>query len=159
MAKQHIRKADILLIIVCLLFALVLGLYFLFAKKSGAFLRISYDGKELYTIRLEEYSSKNAQTQRQPIQYYLITYADDTSLPEINRTDSRPDCPIDMPYNLLCISAGEVWMEAADCRDQICVRHKPVSHSLESIICLPHRLSVEIIGASGEDNTLDGVVK
>ena len=35
-------------------------------------------------------------------------------------------------------------MEAADCRDQICVRHRAVSAVGESIICLPHKLVVEI---------------
>ncbi len=47
-------------------------------------------------------------------------------------------------YNLLQISGGSVSIISADCPDQICVNHKPISGKGESIICLPHKLVVEI---------------
>lgn len=159
--KQHIRKADILLIIFCLLSALLLGIWFLLGGKSGTTLQISYDGTLLYTANLKHYSNTGSQVTERAEQYCLITYSDSGSLPEVNMTFVRPDCPADTPYNLLCITDGTVTMEAADCRDQICVHHKPISGSRESIICLPHKLAVEITGDSEEDDTdtLDGMVK
>ncbi len=47
-------------------------------------------------------------------------------------------------YNLLQISGGSAYMLEADCPDQICVNHTPVSRNGESIICLPHKLVVQI---------------
>ena len=38
--------------------------------------------------------------------------------------------------NRLVISGGSAVMEWADCPDQICVDHRPVSSGGESIICL-----------------------
>lgn len=57
-------------------------------------------------------------------------------------------------WNLLAVSKEEVSMLAADCPDQICVRHRPISRGGEGIICLPHKLAVEIWG---EEESLDGM--
>ena len=46
--------------------------------------------------------------------------------------------------NRLVIEDGQAWMEWADCPDQVCVRHRAVSKTGESIICLPNRVIVEI---------------
>ena len=48
-------------------------------------------------------------------------------------------------------------MEWADCPDQICVNHRPVSRNGESIICLPNEVVVSVKG--GEEAELDGVVQ
>ncbi len=57
--------------------------------------------------------------------------------------------------NTLCIKDGQVKMLEADCKDQICVHHKPISKSGESIICLPNKLIVTI--ESEESEKLDAV--
>ena len=46
--------------------------------------------------------------------------------------------------NVLQIENGKVRIAEADCRDQICVNHKEISKTGESIVCLPHGLVVEI---------------
>lgn len=46
--------------------------------------------------------------------------------------------------NVIVIKDGEVYMETANCPDQICVQHRHIRYSGESIVCLPHRLVVEI---------------
>ncbi len=162
--KQHIQKADIVLIGVCLLSALILGLWFLFGQQNGTVIRISYDGTLLYTIQMEKNNDMDhLGTARVQEQYCLITYSDPGtdkgSLPEITVTSSKPPCPSDTAYNLLCIAEGEIWMEAADCRDQICVHHKSISGNRESIICLPHKLVIELTCDSKDEVTLDGMVK
>ncbi len=159
-AKQHIRKADILLIIVCLLSALLLGIWFIFGQQNGTALRISYDGSELYTVDLKNNAGIISSATGNEEQYLLITYSDSNTLPEISVISDKTDVPADTAYNLLCITGeGKVRMDSADCKDQICVHHKPVSGSRESIICLPHKLVVEITGDSREDDALDGMVK
>ena len=45
-------------------------------------------------------------------------------------------------YNILNIREGKVSIIEADCRNQICVNTMPVSQIGDSIICLPHKLSV-----------------
>ena len=37
-------------------------------------------------------------------------------------------------------------MIEADCPDLICVHHKPISRQGESIVCLPHKVIVEVTG-------------
>lgn len=46
--------------------------------------------------------------------------------------------------NIVKIEAGKVNMIYADCPDQYCVFHAPIHDSYEPIVCLPHRLVVEI---------------
>ena len=49
-------------------------------------------------------------------------------------------------YNRLVIENGSAYMAEADCADRYCMAYKPISKSGETIICLPHRLVVEVAG-------------
>lgn len=51
---------------------------------------------------------------------------------------------IQMEGNTAVIESGTVRMRWADCKNQICVRHPAISKKGETIICLPHRIVVEI---------------
>ena len=53
-------------------------------------------------------------------------------------------------YNFVHIEYGQVWITEADCRDQICVNHKRIEKVGETIVCLPHKLVVEIVGEGEE---------
>ena len=57
--------------------------------------------------------------------------------------------------NTVCITAGTVSVVAANCPDQYCVHHKPICRSGETIVCLPARLVLTVIGS--EEATLDGI--
>jgi hypothetical protein len=48
-------------------------------------------------------------------------------------------------------------MASSDCHNQVCVEHAPISHSGESIICLPHKLVVTIKG--GKEAEVDAIVQ
>lgn len=50
--------------------------------------------------------------------------------------------------NTLTISGGTAAMTASDCKNQICVRSGVISKPGQMIVCLPHRLSAEILPAS-----------
>lgn len=52
--------------------------------------------------------------------------------------------------NTLVIRDGQADMTEADCPDKVCVDHAPISDVGESIICLPHKVVVEIIAGEGE---------
>lgn len=58
-------------------------------------------------------------------------------------------------YNLLFISNGEASISDADCPDGLCIRARSISHNGESIICLPHKLVIQI--ESKEESDLDAV--
>ena len=49
-------------------------------------------------------------------------------------------------YNTVQVRDGKIRVIDADCRDKICVNHAPVSFSNEMIVCLPHKLIVEVAG-------------
>lgn len=57
----------------------------------------------------------------------------------------------DTGYNIITAKDGRVFMTEADCRDQICVEHKKISRVGETIVCLPHKLVVEIVGEETAD--------
>ena len=53
--------------------------------------------------------------------------------------------------NLLVIKDGKATVTAATCPDGICAAHKPISREGESIVCLPHKVVITVIGGSGEE--------
>lgn len=65
---------------------------------------------------------------------------------------------ITTPYgtNVLVVQNGKAYISEADCPDKLCVHFAAISKDAQSIICLPHKLVVEV--RSGETDGLDGVV-
>ena len=55
-------------------------------------------------------------------------------------------------YNRIVIENEEVFMQEADCPDQYCVEHKAISKTNETIVCLPHKLVVELHVQNREDD-------
>ncbi len=51
-------------------------------------------------------------------------------------------------YNVVRVEDGVVFVTEADCRDQICVDHKHIDKVGENIVCLPHKMVVEITADS-----------
>ena len=60
-------------------------------------------------------------------------------------------------HNVVLIENGSVMMETSDCHNQVCVNHKPISRSGESIICLPHKIVIRIQG--GKESDVDAVAQ
>lgn len=62
--------------------------------------------------------------------------------------------------NVITIKNGAATMTEADCPDLICVRHKSIKRTGETIVCLPHQLSLSIeSGVSADDDKIDAIVK
>ena len=65
--------------------------------------------------------------------------------------------------NTLVIKDGVADMVSADCPDQVCVKHTPISNAGETIICLPNKVVVTIEPLNGRGKStrggLDAVVK
>ncbi|MGN0329545.1 MAG: NusG domain II-containing protein [Lachnospira sp.] len=59
-------------------------------------------------------------------------------------------------YNVVVIEDGRVSMYEADCPDKLCVKTGNISKTGETIVCLPHRIVVEI---KGNDREVDDIVQ
>ncbi len=59
-------------------------------------------------------------------------------------------------YNIVYIKDGAVWVHDSNCRSRVCVNHKKISRVGETIICIPHKLVLEI---KGEDKDIDIIVE
>lgn len=49
-------------------------------------------------------------------------------------------------YNKIHIEPGSISVTDADCRDRICIRQGAIDDAGVPIVCLPHRLTIEIEG-------------
>lgn len=75
--------------------------------------------------------------------------------------DQEQEIPIQIDgevRNTLRIQDHEADMISADCPDQICVDMKAISAVGETIVCLPHKVVVEVI-SSDEEAEYDTIVK
>lgn len=58
--------------------------------------------------------------------------------------------------NRLIIEDGKAYVTEADCPDGICVKQGKISRTGQTIVCLPHKLVIEIEGKA-EENGIDAV--
>lgn len=63
-------------------------------------------------------------------------------------------------YNVVEIKNKEVRMKEANCRDLLCTHMPSIKKVGETIVCLPHRLILEIISSDDKknDDEIDKVV-
>ena len=52
--------------------------------------------------------------------------------------------------NKITIKDGTVQMTYSDCHNQVCVKDGKVRMANQSIVCLPNKVMVEIVGGEGE---------
>ena len=60
-------------------------------------------------------------------------------------------------YNTIVIENGQVWIDQADCPDKLCVKQGKISKNGQSIIFLPHKLTI-LVQADSEQE-YDAVVQ
>ena len=58
-------------------------------------------------------------------------------------------------HNQVVIKNGKVTVSESNCKDQTCVKTGSISQIGESIVCLPHKVSVEIYASEGTSSTDD----
>lgn len=122
-------KRDIILVLSMVIIAAAAFLIINFAvKKDGSYAVIKVDGKVIKTLDLN---------------------SGETNI-EVNGYQGG--------VNKVVINDGKVSMTEADCPDELCVKTGKISRVGETIVCLPHRVVVEIKG-SPDDDSIDSVVK
>lgn len=53
--------------------------------------------------------------------------------------------------NTISVEPGRICVSQADCPDHVCIRRGWLSDSMEPIVCLPHKLTIQIKGESDLD--------
>lgn len=126
--KKRKFRNDVILAAVILVIAVAGLLFVKFTKVQGNNVVVKIDGVETYRYSLDE-----------NIEFEIKTGKDNQ--------DS----------NVVVIEDGKVRVAGADCPDGICVEYRPVSYVGETIVCLPHKVVIEIVG-DNTDMELDAAV-
>lgn len=111
-----------------MVFALLMGgaaacaLFLLFQNREAQapMARITRDGVLLEEIRLDQVEEA-----------YTLDFSDGSG------------------SNTLLVERGRIQVSQADCPDQICVKQGFISDSSVPIVCLPHKLVIEIVDGGG----------
>ncbi|MBQ7012205.1 MAG: NusG domain II-containing protein [Clostridia bacterium] len=59
--------------------------------------------------------------------------------------------PLNGGTNILVIENGKAYLRYADCPDKVCVNTGKISYVGQTIVCLPNRVAVTVIGGGGVD--------
>ncbi len=122
------RSGKILLFL--LLAAVVLSAGFIFLKKekpSAPVARITRDGELLREIPLDEVEES-----------YSFVVEDE------------------LGSNTILVEPGRIRVSEADCPDQVCVNQGFISDGTVPVVCLPHKLMIEIVGGGSEFDAAAG---
>ena len=122
MERKKLPAVDIIIGAVAVGIGLFLVFLYLVMRQPGARVVVSIDGRGIASYDLTDTVDVIVQD--------LVT---DSSTEIVGR-------------NRLIIRDGEARIEEADCPDKLCVHQGRISHTNESIVCLPHRISVRITG-------------
>ena len=121
------KRGDIVILILALLLCAAPLLMLLPAPSAPARAVVRQNGAVLYTLPLEA---------------------------DVEKEVLSPD---GSGFNLIRVQGGTVYIADADCPDRTCVRMGAISRAGETLVCLPHRLTITLEGAA--DSALDAVTR
>lgn len=61
--------------------------------------------------------------------------------------------------NVISVDKGKIRISEADCPDQICVHQGWQSTTAVPIVCLPHKLVIQLVSNQSDENLIDGVTQ
>ncbi|MBC8079886.1 MAG: NusG domain II-containing protein [Gorillibacterium sp.] len=101
---------------------------------------------------------KDHQAPGNGVQYARVT-VDGKPYKMLELTDEKQELEIQTKfgYNHLVVHDGGIEMTEADCPDKLCLTFGHVKNIGQTIICLPHRVMVEIVSDNGSGGEVDGV--
>ena len=91
----------------------------------------------------------------------VIIYEDQKEIGRYDlNTDTTKEIQTAKGMNILEIKNGMAYVTEADCPDQVCIRMGKISKTGENIVCLPHKLVVQLEGdsAADEQDELDVII-
>ncbi len=129
--KFHTTTSDKLLILTIIL-ASILSLFFIWGRENqdvDLYISIQVDGKEVHRMPLDESTEGK-------------TYAIKTDYGE----------------NIIKVENQKVFVEHADCPDKFCMQQGKISKLGQSLVCLPHRVMIELV-SDDDIPEVDTIVK
>lgn len=63
---------------------------------------------------------------------------------------------VDGGHNTLVIADGKATVTEATCPDGVCVRHRAIDKAGQSILCLPNKVAVRVVGEPTVDAEVGG---
>ena len=151
MLKDMFKKADLILLAVLLIGGLAASFAVARSSHDGSRVVIKAGGKVCGEYSTAEERRLIIRTDRDGASVSDIS--DDGSESENDSGQDRASSSFAQSsygYNIIDIKDGQVSMTEADCHNQVCVHHKPIEKNGQSIICLPHKVVVEIVSSKGE---------
>ena len=81
----------------------------------------------------------------------VIIYEDQKEIGRYDlNTDTTKEIQTAKGMNILEIKNGMAYVTEADCPDQVCIRMGKISKTGETIVCLPHKLVIQVEGDVGQ---------
>ena len=119
-----IKKADIVLFILILVFGIAVSIWSFTANAAGDRAVVTVDGQVYGTYNLLE----------------------DQEIQVVQDDDHM---------NYITIKDGTVSMTFSTCKNQVCVNTGTISETMDSIVCLPNKVMIEIQGSKTEGGGID----
>lgn len=119
--KNQKLRNDIILAVVIIFIATAGLLLFVFNREQGSTVSVKIDGTQIASYPLGE-----------------------------NREVPIKTGENDEHINVLVIKDGKASISEADCPDKICVETRAVSYVGETVVCLPHKLVIEITNQNAD---------
>ncbi len=126
--KKNKFRNDVILVTVILIIAVTVLLFINGTKVTGDRVVVKIDGEETEVYSLSE-----------NIEFEIKTGKNNENI------------------NVVVIENGMVRVTEADCPDGICKDYRPISYVGQTIVCLPHKVVIEIVGDEA-DSDLDVAV-
>ena len=152
MLKDMFKKADFILLAVLVVIGIAASVALAHGRSAagqGGEVVLNKDGHEIARYTIDEDRSILVDAAGEATEYPA-----GNDILSDGSSDNQDAVSEELPrdYNIIRIRSGKVSVIKADCRSQVCVDHKAISRSGESIICLPHKLVVEIVSADSEND-------
>ena len=125
--KSALKRKDALLLIMIIVGAAIVGTVMWFMRNS--------DKPEQVTVKVDG----------------NVVYSESLSKDIEYKVDGY-----DGGYNIVVVQDSKVSVKEADCPDKVCMNSGQISKSGDTIVCMPHKVVVEIEGGEG---TVDSVAK
>lgn len=75
-------------------------------------------------------------------------------LPLDNSSNEKINIKTGLGTNVVEIANNKVRITEADCKDKICIKDGSISKPGDVLVCLPHKVVIEIIGQNSETDVL-----
>ena len=86
----------------------------------------------------------------------VIIYEDQKEIGRYDlNTDTTKEIQTAKGINILEIKNGMAYVTEADCPDQVCIRMGKIAKTGENIVCLPHKLVIQVEGDDGQKSEYD----